>query len=380
MRKRTDFYYAQVMDDLLKGYTAFINKDNRNIREEYMSGNEDSISGIMDKLTAASESHLKSFLKVSKENNVRTPVAYPKENIFEEDLQKIMVSYIELHNICKTIRESTKFRIGDIDSALSSDLTFDSGCTLNDKDCCIVFEYNGIKYCIVSYTRTNAVIIKNRKYVHQVYVFSTAIRSHTEHTGFPIYKILLTEDYSKFVVEIEGSDKYVRDNIWGITTKFNTIDVKDTNTTIARATTVNSDCKRLGIMNPDDILKVTAYVVYAYNNRHSYIRKRKKKEIVRNVHKIHESHEGKYEVCEIPIESFVREYEPRIYAEYKGGHHASPVTHERNGFFRKSRGRGDYDYANGEFVYVGNKLGHYSYVSPTTVNGKSNADVIYKVN
>lgn len=83
----------------------------------------------------------------------------------------------------------------------------------------------------------------------------------------------------------------------------------------------------------------------------------------------------------VPLHRYIKEYSPSIKRVHKGGHHASPTPHDRRGFYRKSRGRGDYDLINGEFVYVGNKEGSYSWVPATHVGKKTNSKptLIYKV-
>lgn len=78
----------------------------------------------------------------------------------------------------------------------------------------------------------------------------------------------------------------------------------------------------------------------------------------------------------VPLQRYISEH-PSEYV-YKGGHHASPVPHVRRGFYRKSRGRGDYDLVNGEYIYVGDKQGKYSYVSATHVGTKNDTVIIYK--
>lgn len=87
-----------------------------------------------------------------------------------------------------------------------------------------------------------------------------------------------------------------------------------------------------------------------------------------------------YEDKLVTLQRYIYEYEPSIKRESKGGHHASPIEHDRKDFYRKSRGRGDYELVDGKFVYVGNKEGHYSYVPKTHVNGKDGKKpvLIYK--
>lgn len=84
----------------------------------------------------------------------------------------------------------------------------------------------------------------------------------------------------------------------------------------------------------------------------------------------------------VPLHRYLKEYAPSIRRAYKGGHHASPVPHDRRGYYRRSRGKGDYDLINGEFVFVGNMEGTYSWVSATHVGNKksdSKPTLIYKV-
>lgn len=99
------------------------------------------------------------------------------------------------------------------------------------------------------------------------------------------------------------------------------------------------------------------------------------------------AHEGKVEVEVedklVPLNRYIREYVPTVRRKSKGGHHASPIPHDRRGYYRRSRGSGDWDYVNGEFVFVGDKKGKYSYVTATHVGGekvtKQKPTLIYKV-
>ena len=83
----------------------------------------------------------------------------------------------------------------------------------------------------------------------------------------------------------------------------------------------------------------------------------------------------------LPLHCYVKEYRTQQRREHLGGTHASPVAHVRRGHFRKSRGKGDYELVNGEFVKVGKGQGHYSFVKAASVNaGKETTNVtIYKV-
>lgn len=98
------------------------------------------------------------------------------------------------------------------------------------------------------------------------------------------------------------------------------------------------------------------------------------------------AHETKIEVEVedklVSLQSYLKEYNPSTRQQYKGGHHASPVPHERKGFYRRSRGRGDYALVDNEFIFMPDKTGTYSWVSATHVGGKESnkkPTTIYKV-
>ena len=81
----------------------------------------------------------------------------------------------------------------------------------------------------------------------------------------------------------------------------------------------------------------------------------------------------------VPLQKYLYEYSESTRKPYQGGTHASPIPHERRGHYRKSRGKGDYILEDGEFKYVGDMKGNYSWVSATKVNeNKKNNVVIYK--
>lgn len=83
-----------------------------------------------------------------------------------------------------------------------------------------------------------------------------------------------------------------------------------------------------------------------------------------------------YEDKVVPLQRYITEHASEYV--YKGGHHASPVPHERRGFYRRSNGRGDYNFVNGDYIYVGGKQGKYSWVPSTHVGGKNDTVIIYK--
>lgn len=120
------------------------------------------------------------------------------------------------------------------------------------------------------------------------------------------------------------------------------------------------------------------YIAYVYNRRNTLTRSNGKARKQYEQHKVHVVHEDVSEDRIVPLHVYTKEYEPSIHGESKGGHHASPVEHDRRSHYRKSRGRGDYELVDGKMVYVGDMKGHYSLVNSTHVNGKKKS-IIYKV-
>ena len=74
----------------------------------------------------------------------------------------------------------------------------------------------------------------------------------------------------------------------------------------------------------------------------------------------------------MPMFTYVKEYCPSKPYVYKGGHHKSPVSHTRSGYFRRSR-CGDHILKDGEFVKVEKGLGQYTYVAPQLVNASKDS-------
>lgn len=127
------------------------------------------------------------------------------------------------------------------------------------------------------------------------------------------------------------------------------------------------------------VLADLTYIAYVYNNRGTLNRSNGKARKHYEQHKVHVVREDATVDKIIPLHVYAKEYEPSIRGEGKGGHHASPVEHDRRSHYRRSRGRGDYELVDGKMVYVGEMRGHYSLVSSTHVSGKKKS-VIYKVN
>ena len=129
-------------------------------------------------------------------------------------------------------------------------------------------------------------------------------------------------------------------------------------------------------------MRTLAYTAYMYDNRNLLTRKNGKARKPYEHTKVHCVHREPAitEDRLTPLHTFVKEYEPSTYHSPKGGHHASPVEHDRRAYYRRSRGVGDYDLVNGEFVSVGKGKGKYSLVKATHVDGsKKKVTKVYKI-
>ncbi len=131
--------------------------------------------------------------------------------------------------------------------------------------------------------------------------------------------------------------------------------------------------------NPSEIIDAVSYALYCYGNMPVLNRKNGRVARTYKEHKVHISnnHTGdKY----VPLHTYADEYHPAIKQEWKGGHHSSPVPHDVRGYYRKSRGRGNYDLKDGKFVFVGNMKGEYSFVESFKTGKDKQEKVIYNTN
>lgn len=123
------------------------------------------------------------------------------------------------------------------------------------------------------------------------------------------------------------------------------------------------------------VLGIIANVINVYNKREKISRQRKitpESEIMRSVMVAHEDDIERDTERIMPMFDYVREYHESVKQEYKGGHHASPVSHPRSGYFRKCK-HGTHILVDGEFVEVGRGLGKYIYTRPTIVNANKDS-------
>lgn len=117
-----------------------------------------------------------------------------------------------------------------------------------------------------------------------------------------------------------------------------------------------------------------------YDARNIITRKNTKKAAAYNQCKVHvaNSEPNIDKIVMLPLDEYVKDYKASQSYVYKGGHHASPVTHMRRGYYRRVRKGGDYIFKNRKFEKVENKQGNYCFVRPTQVNSKTDRVIVYQ--
>lgn len=128
--------------------------------------------------------------------------------------------------------------------------------------------------------------------------------------------------------------------------------------------------------NPLGILGICTDVARVYNNRVKLSHARRQTDDTKALRSIMIArNDGDYDRETerlMPMYDYVKEYHESTPQEWKGGTHASPVSHPRSGYFRKCK-RGTHILKNGEFVEVGKGLGKFVYVKPTIVNANKDS-------
>lgn len=226
------------------------------------------------------------------------------------------------------------------------------------------FEFGGVRsqYTVAVYVDSEEMREHNRKALENQYAnlwkFNVAYRLHVNADG------------SKISCEIPDCNFFVKMHA-NVQTLFTSLGEK------ARGLFETDTLTEINLPSNETVINVLNHTLYCYENRTNLTRSngraRKKYECC----KVHTPSIESTE-CEdvyVPLTSYVAQEVQR--SEYKGGHHASPVEHERRGFYGKSRGRGDYNLVDGQMVYVGDMQGSYSLVKPTHVNG-ARRTVVYK--
>lgn len=255
----------------------------------------------------------------------------------------------------------------------------DYGEDLLDKDVYIDFSHHGTEYFIYATKNRYSAVhgVDNCKYTICLFAERDDIRSYNkketcdELANFGDYVMLYCIDITD-----GATDTYTvvhPNNVWMYTYVYKS-DVKMPN--VNKNVDINDRCAEAGIPLRDDLINLFCHVMFCYKFRDELKRTKSKVTRVYNSHKVH-TVVGEHVSTDryVPLlESTSTKYEP------KGGHHASPIEHDRVGHFRRSRGRGDYIKVGDEFVYVGNMHGNYSKVKPAHIGGvKTETVKVYKV-
>ena len=149
-----------------------------------------------------------------------------------------------------------------------------------------------------------------------------------------------------------------------------------TGDTFFRRSIYKSSCSDSDKWAPMIFLTIVLNVADKYINREKAVRRKSSDESVSNIAVTNavaiELDTDKERV--LSMKEYVYEYRESKKCEYKGGHHASPVSHPRSGYWRKSN-RGTHILKDGEFIEVGRGLGKYVYVKETLVNAHKDSVV-----
>ena len=120
--------------------------------------------------------------------------------------------------------------------------------------------------------------------------------------------------------------------------------------------------------NPLELLSIAMHVVKVYVNREKISRQRKDNADARAIRSLMVAKEEHGDTERVmSMYEYAKEYRESEPYTWKGGHHASPVSHPRSGYYRKAR-HGTHVIKDGQFEFVGKGLGNFIYVKPTLVN------------
>lgn len=255
-----------------------------------------------------------------------------------------------------------------------------------EKDLYVDFSYAGKDCFIHAWKRNWPCVIDGVPYVYNVSLFVDDAAMREENATelgkkysklcefLQTYKLSVTTDFKTWIMEVPYSNKYVLHRT--------VCDVKQSAKDEFVFTPQEPDviCKEVGIPNPSELINLINYVAYCYTNKESLSDRTNPSARKYSRCKVHSVSVTKKDSDDVYVTLGSKPKAERKPYVNKGGHHASPVAHDRKGFYRKSRGRGDYDLVGDQYVYVGDKKGKYSKVAPTHVDGtKTKKTKVYKI-
>lgn len=237
----------------------------------------------------------------------------------------------------------------------------------------IDFEHRGFKYCLDFYCTDKQIAIKGKPVVYTCAVYTPRTEKLVFVTCSWLYKIHFSEDGKILGIEIPDNKKELHKLLNTHPIEF-TMPVLNKVVTETFPAVSNINLKNFGLVDRNYVVGLINYVIDCYNHRKVLNRSNCK---VGKHYKEHEVHTSTGEgMSYIALTQYVKNYEPRAKSVYKGGHHQSPIEHERRGHFRRTKKHtGDYDLVNGEFVRVKEGTGEFCIVKPSHVNGRTGVAV-----
>ena len=264
---------------------------------------------------------------------------------------------------------------------------------LDDKDYIIDFKHNNSNFFIHAYKRNIPIVSEETsayfEYTVDVYGDLSNVREYNrQHLTkqslaiidyLLIYRIHISVDRNINIVEFHDCNEFIM-NIFNHALYDLSIDGKIIPAVLEVSGKSGTNYSEAGLPTNKEVLNLIQHVIDCYENRATLTRKNGKVAKRYNESKVHIAATEDNDVYK-PLHMYVKEYEPSIRGEYKGGHHVSPIPHERCGHFRRSRGKGDYDLVDGKFIKVEKGKGKYSFVKATSVNANKDTDkvLVYKI-
>ena len=261
-----------------------------------------------------------------------------------------------------------------------------------NRDITIDFKHNDTMYSIFVYHRNYPIQneMKSKSLDWTIYVYTDQSFGIDDVTGYknilPMYAIHLTptEDVYKVFIDLSPcSDSEVigcrfcnKCNNAKLNSYYGTAQITSKIHTVFK----KNECSGL-VLKPIVVLSAVQYVIELYSKRevvmkskHSITRQYKSNK----VHVIRTESDTDTEI-KLPLHLYVKQYNPSVKREYKGGHHKSPAAHYREGYFRRSKSTGDYIIDGDRFVKVEKGSGTHIYVQGCYINQTKGSDIIYKV-
>lgn len=297
------------------------------------------------------------------------------------------IKYECLSRLCTILYHYNRSLHFKVDSIPDRDISDMSILDRLNNDMFIDIELNGIKYCVVAFKRSYPVKINGLNITYTLHVFSDIYNvndfNHLHAIVLaltPAYtlNICVSDNVKRVYVENPGPASLCAqqckqcERCNSMDFMWNGVSCSYRKYPINLRGRDNCPLAHLSLI-PNDVLRCFLHISECYLNRSTITRKNGVTAKKYNKCKVHIAKEvlpmQDKEVL-LPLHKYVYEYKESQPYVYKGGHHASPIAHERRAHFRKARKHGDYIRVGDEFKFVGEGKGNYCYVRGTVVNVK----------